>query len=91
MQEHALPQLPGFPLIVSFGKTTTVAHAAPIVLTQYVCMETFAPAGELAPEQIGRYQEVSEGKGQGKGTNVSGSRAIFHMVSNGQRSSLYVK
>ena len=55
VQEHALPQLPGFPLIVFSGKTTTVAHAAPSVLTQYVCMETSGPAGELAPEQTGCY------------------------------------
>ena len=55
---HALPQLPGFPLIVSLGKTTTIAHDAPIVSTQYVCMETSAPPGELSPVQMGFYWEI---------------------------------
>ena len=55
VHEQALPQSPGFPLIVSLGKTTTMAHDAPIVSTQYVCMETSAPAGELSPVQMGFY------------------------------------
>ena len=77
VQEHALPQLPGFPLIVVLGKTSTRAHAAPIMLTQYVCMETSWPAGELSPVQMGCYQGISGGRGLSEGTNVTRS------VSNG--------
>ena len=83
VHEHALPQLSGLPLMVLLGKTTTIAHVAPITSTQCVCMEILTPPNEMSPVQMGCYEEMSgrKKKGRGEGTYVA------RRVSDGQRSS----